>query len=148
MKKLEDKEFPEPNGGEIIIPWTCQNIKYNVYKEDGSVDKVETFNYRDEYKAGSGWQSWSEDSPYWHNAIWPLPEMFGERDEAQATSNAKFAGEVEFVEDEEEGTATMIIPASMVEVEEDGDYYTLQGVKVENPTKGIYIKNGKKVIIK
>ena len=74
--------------------------------------------------------------------------MFGERDEAQATSNAKFAGEVEFVEDEEEGTATMIIPASMVEVEEDGDYYTLQGVKVENPTKGIYIKNGKKVIIK
>lgn len=146
--KLEDKEFPEPNGGEIIIPWTCQNIKYNVYKEDGSVDKVETFNYRDEYKAGSGWQSWSKDSPYWHNAIWTLPEMFGERDEAQATSNAKFAGEVEFVEDEEEGTATMIIPASMVEAEEDGDYYTLQGVKVENPTKGIYIKNGKKVIIK
>ena len=56
--------------------------------------------------------------------------------------------EVEFIEDEAEGTVTMIIPASMVEVEEDGAYYTLQGVKVENPTKGIYIKNGKKVIIK
>lgn len=55
--KLEDSEYPEPNGGEIVIPWTCQNIKYNVYKEDGSVEKVETFNYRDEYKAGSGWQS-------------------------------------------------------------------------------------------
>ena len=30
----------------------------------------------------------------------------------------------------------------------DGAYYTLQGVKVENPTKGLYIHNGKKVIIK
>ena len=30
---------------------------------------------------------------------------------------------------------------------EDGAYYTLNGVKVENPSKGVYIKNGKKVII-
>ena len=30
----------------------------------------------------------------------------------------------------------------------DGAYYTLQGVKVEKPTKGIYVHNGKKVIIK
>lgn len=31
---------------------------------------------------------------------------------------------------------------------DDNAYYTLQGVKVEHPTKGIYIKNGKKVVIK
>ena len=30
---------------------------------------------------------------------------------------------------------------------EDGAYYTLNGVKVENPSKGVYIKNGRKVII-
>lgn len=30
----------------------------------------------------------------------------------------------------------------------DNAYYTLQGVKVERPAKGIYIKNGKKVVIK
>lgn len=30
----------------------------------------------------------------------------------------------------------------------DNTYYTLQGVKVERPAKGIYIKNGKKVVIK
>ena len=30
---------------------------------------------------------------------------------------------------------------------EDGAYYSLNGVKVENPSKGIYIKNGKKVIL-
>jgi len=29
----------------------------------------------------------------------------------------------------------------------NGDYYSLNGVKVENPSKGIYIKNGKKVIL-
>jgi hypothetical protein len=31
---------------------------------------------------------------------------------------------------------------------EDGAYYTLQGQRVENPGKGLYIKNGKMVVIK
>lgn len=144
--KLEDTEYPEPNGGEIIIPWSCQTIHYNVYKDDGSVD-VLSFYYKDEYKAKSGWQTWTEASPYWHNAIWELPEMFGERDENQEAFAAEFKGEIVFDENED-GTATMIIPASMIEGEEDGDYYTLQGVKVANPSKGIYIKNGKKVVLK
>jgi hypothetical protein len=30
---------------------------------------------------------------------------------------------------------------------ESGAYYTLNGQRVENPTHGIYIKNGKKVIL-
>ena len=30
---------------------------------------------------------------------------------------------------------------------EEGTYYTLNGVKVSNPSKGLYIKNGKKVIL-
>jgi hypothetical protein len=30
----------------------------------------------------------------------------------------------------------------------DGAYYNLQGVRVEKPTKGLYIHNGKKVVIK
>ena len=30
---------------------------------------------------------------------------------------------------------------------EDGAYYSLNGVKVDNPSKGLYIKNGKKVIL-
>ena len=29
-----------------------------------------------------------------------------------------------------------------------GVKYTLQGVKVEHPTKGVYIRNGKKVVVK
>lgn len=33
-------------------------------------------------------------------------------------------------------------------VKQDNNYYTLQGVIVENPVKGIYIKNNKKVVVK
>ena len=31
---------------------------------------------------------------------------------------------------------------------QDGKWYTLSGVAVEKPTKGLYIHNGKKVVIK
>jgi hypothetical protein len=31
---------------------------------------------------------------------------------------------------------------------DDGAYYTLQGQRVVNPGKGLYIKDGKKVVIK
>lgn len=54
---------------------------------------------------------------------------------------SKIAGETE--EDDVTGISNV-----SVEVEEDGDYYTLQGVKVAQPQKGVYIQNGKKVIIK
>lgn len=33
-------------------------------------------------------------------------------------------------------------------VSQDDSYYTLQGVKVDRPTKGIYIHNGRKVVVK
>lgn len=32
-------------------------------------------------------------------------------------------------------------------LQEDETYYSLNGVKVDNPSKGLYIKNGKKVIL-
>ena len=53
---------------------------------------------------------------------------------------AKFVGEAE--EDDVTGISNV-----STEVEEEGDYYTLQGVKVAQPQKGVYIKNGKKVIV-
>ena len=31
---------------------------------------------------------------------------------------------------------------------EDGEYFTLDGRRVKNPTKGVYIHNGRKVVIK
>ena len=32
--------------------------------------------------------------------------------------------------------------------EEDGAYYNLEGIRVENPEEGIYIHNGKKILIR
>ena len=49
-------------------------------------------------------------------------------------------------EDGEEGT-TGISEAQQRLAEKDV-YYNLQGQRVDNPTKGLYIKNGKKVVIK
>ena len=46
-----------------------------------------------------------------------------------------------------DGETTGIHLISAVD-ETDNNYYSLQGERIANPTKGIYIKNGKKVIIK
>ena len=43
---------------------------------------------------------------------------------------------------------TGISNAAVETTEDDGTYYNLQGVRVMNPQKGIYIKNGKKVVVK
>lgn len=43
---------------------------------------------------------------------------------------------------------TGISNAAVETTEDDGTYYNLQGVRVMNPQKGIYIKNGKKIVIK
>ena len=52
------------------------------------------------------------------------------------------------------GDVAVAQPTGIVEMEnisesrEDGVYYNLNGVRVDRPTKGVYIVNGKKVIIK
>ncbi len=48
----------------------------------------------------------------------------------------------------EEHTATTIESMTVAGADTQGDYYDLQGRKVSQPTKGIYLKNGKKIIIK
>ncbi len=46
-----------------------------------------------------------------------------------------------------DGTTGINVQSSMFNVPSDA-YYTLQGQRVQNPSKGLYIKNGKKVVIK
>lgn len=53
------------------------------------------------------------------------------------------------VEDEGEVTGVQDVPVAEDAVEDDGVYYDLTGKRVVNPTqRGIYIKNGKKLVIK
>ncbi len=75
----------------------------------------------------------------WNNNI--STGNWGQRNSNIGVLQSKIAGEAE--EDDVTGISNV-----SVDVEEDGDYYTLQGVKVAQPQKGVYIQNGKKVIIK
>ena len=48
--------------------------------------------------------------------------------------------------DDEETTAISEVKSKKAEV--SGDYFDLQGRKVAQPTKGLYIVNGRKVLVK
>lgn len=50
--------------------------------------------------------------------------------------------------DDEMGDVTEINKIEVTTKRNDNAYYTLQGIKVLRPTKGIYIHNGKKIVIK
>ena len=49
---------------------------------------------------------------------------------------------------DDDGTTNIDVRSKMSEVRGDGLYYDLNGRRVMNPTKGIYIVNGKKVLLK
>ena len=51
-------------------------------------------------------------------------------------------------DDDEDGTTGIEVQSSIFNVQSNEVYYNLQGQRVENPSKGLYIKNGKKVLIK
>lgn len=70
--------------------------------------------------------------------------FIGPKDE----NDASLAKMMIVFDDEEEGGVTEIKNVETVKPHHDNAYYTLQGIKVMNPTKGIYIHNGKKIVIK
>lgn len=66
----------------------------------------------------------------------------------ESESPAKFANMAMIFDDLIEGNETTGIKELETEVLNDNKYYNLQGVEVAYPVKGIYIHNGKKVIVK
>ena len=116
--------------------------------EYGNETGMETIVVKDEdYKKEwdeNGNESTALSEKFWKSADWDTD--WGVRN-LDSSFHAKFMGEIEFFENED-GSATLILPGSMVEKKDNGSYYTLQGVKTSKPTTGIYIKNGKKVVVK
>lgn len=53
-----------------------------------------------------------------------------------------------FFDIDDDGTTSIDVRSKMEEVRGDGLYYDLNGRRIMNPTKGIYIVNGKKIVIK
>ena len=50
-------------------------------------------------------------------------------------------------DDDEDGTTGIEVQSSIFNRQSNDVYYNLQGQRMDNPTKGLYIKNGKKVVV-
>ncbi len=131
---LKYDEFNDPNGNECIV------VPDEDYDREPSNNSADLMGHKEKTIPGT-------NVVYWFGRKWegaPSGNDWGSRpttkhlDDYLASFRGEFEGEVD-------GIVTLTIPAEVV----NDVYYTLQGVKVTNPTKsGIYIKNGKKVIIK
>ena len=152
--RLKADEFDLPEGGEVII--NGDNGTYSSQYYSGNMKK-----YQVEFDPKNQNQVWEPTkSGYWYgesftpptgkpDMTWTNKENWGDR--SLVASGANFVevmcyDESEIIESGD-GTATMIIKVENEE-NQQGVYYNLQGMKVTNPTKGIYIQNGKKVVIK
>ena len=123
--------------------------------------------WKDEYKA-KGWgffRAVSKDYRVFNKAFLHLPASMTEassahiddsgnlpQDNAQPQNSSKESftmyilnWEDMIIEPTNLGIATTI---ESRDIKQDNNYYTLEGLKIENPSKGIYIKNGKKFVIK
>ena len=134
------EEFPEPKGYELVV---AKDGNYN--KEYNSSGVL-----MDDPKQKPG--TTGSENVYWYGRNWTAKVVgsdgggydWGSRPTNKNLDDYLVSYRGEF-EHEVDGIVTLTIPAEVV----NNEYYTLQGVKVSNPTKsGIYIKNGKKVIIK
>ena len=90
----------------------------------------------------------------WNESVDQMPD-FTIEDEVEPTNNSNLMlisvfgdeevnGETDGIEEIKEIKTTDIIVVNA----NDNVWYTTQGVRVANPTKGVYIHNGKKVVIK
>ena len=121
----------------------------------GEIQVLEHPTYRVEYDDEEPYGKLNEDDmvakPYWYakkndaSSIILWKHKWGTRALAAGTSGAKYFGEPTFdiEEDETTGVAKVVNSVSANET-----YFNLNGQQVVNPTKGVYIKNGKKVIVK
>ena len=131
---LTSSEYDDPEGAECLV------IKDDLY----------TYEYKGSSFIDFSEKTSLEDNPnrYWQYAVWEgkikdwgvrNPTIFN-LPKPGTGSVVKYLGEVE---EEADGIVKLVVPAN-----ESGDFFNLQGVKVTNPTKGVYVRNGKKVIIK
>lgn len=128
-----DIEYTDAEGLEVVVIEDPDfYMEYNM-KDNKMYNPRETAN-------PNGW--WDLDhAPKFDWTEWTL--SWGIRPSRFVTEPATapiFLGEME----DADGIVKIVAPTD----NQDGEYYTLQGVRVAHPTKGVYIQNGKKVIIK
>ncbi len=119
---LSADEFDAAEGAECIV------------KMDG--DYYKEYNTSGTFYDPRNTHGWWKEPNTWDNMI----SGWGTRDEKFNTPGAiQFLGEIE----DTDGIVKLVIPENKM-----GEVFSISGMKVTNPSKGIYIQNGKKVIIK
>lgn len=148
--RLSAAEYPNAKGAEVIIVPDTKPV----------TGLASIAHYQVEYKKdASGAPIGPNDSGYWFvddndehivvdnynrpNMKWDFETNWGNRSQ---TTHAKmgilsFDGEPEIVTD---GISSGTVMTAL----QEGAYYSIQGVKTVSPAKGVFIKNGKKVVIK
>lgn len=143
----------DKSGNEI----THRNFGFKVYTESGvKYGKFLRASPTTKIKPNHAYLKLNKDLFHWRNESGGTSNYDAavyKEDEQGANSNSKLMISFIYSLDEEEefggGIATIIRKAIEDADMEDGEFYTLQGVKVNKPTtKGVYIHNGKKVLVK
>lgn len=120
---LSASEFDAAQGAECIVKEDPDY--YKEYKSSGDL-----------YDPRGGVHGWWDNPNTWNN----MADGWGTRADKFNTPGAiSYLGELE----DTDGIVKLVVPENKVD-----DIFSLSGMKVTNPTKGIYIQNGKKVIIK
>lgn len=130
---LAADEFDLAEGNECIV---LKDEQFNLEYSDTEKGKLITKQIPGTNPAQNYWDGRKWDDPVdSHN--WGDRTKFNGIDDYLVSFRGEFENDVD-------GLVTLTIPTEVV-----NEYFTLQGVKVNKPTKrGIYIKNGKKVVIK
>lgn len=138
---MRASEFEDAEGAEcIIIKDDNYSVEYTTQSTSGSSSEEPSI-------TGVNYDQLTNlsDNPlqYWQFAKWDvIGKGFGYRPNRwNETHFVQYLGEME-------DCADGIEQLSVSTNDSNADCYTLQGVKVSNPSKGVYIKNGKKMIIK
>lgn len=125
--RLAADEYDDPEGGEALV--------------------VEDEDFNKEYEG----KNLKYSALWWDGRVWKATTTYdwGNRDANNNINKkeyfVKFKGEPVIVENGDD--ATLIL--SPETQHEGGCYFTLQGVRIQNPTQsGIYIKDGKKIYVK
>ena len=133
----------------------------NFFLSEGKQLDAATQYQGEDYKPGtvSGWgffRAVSKQYPTVNNKAYlhlpgnlcPSDANYGTVDDSNGT-NAKSFGMIIIDGDEiEENGGVTNIQNTVSVPSDDKEYYTLQGIRVSNPSKGIYIHNGKKIIVR
>ena len=112
---------------EEVIYWSkTDNSSINIYSSAYPTDyRVPTLMHDHMYRLGVAWENVAYNQP--PHLGYYLPD---------------------FIESFQGDDPAGIVEATTEESTADGLYYNLMGVRVDNPTKGVYIHNGKKIFIK